>query len=219
MKHTDQHTLNLAARALAKAGFVHAYGHCSVRIDVTTFLVCAAKPMGLIDLNDTGTIVPIEGDLPDGVLGEVRIHQQVYKRRPDANAVCRTMPPNIMALAAMVRTPKPRHGFGTYFSPEIPLWADPQLIRSEPQAVGVASLLGEGRAVMMQGNGLVTVGASIEQAVVWTWYAEDMARIELEVLKTGQGMSVLTPEACAQRAIVKGRILERMWDYLTHGIK
>lgn len=219
MKHTDQYTLNLAAKALAKAGFVHAYGHCSVRIDTDTFLVCAAKPMGLIDLKDSGTIVSINGNLPEGVLGEVRIHQQVYKNRPDVNAVCRTMPPNIMALAAMARTPKPRHGFGTYFSPQIPLWADPQLIRSEPQAIGVAALLSEGRAVMMQGNGLVTAGTSIEQAVVWTWYAEDMARVELEVLKTGQDMPVLTPEACTQRATVKGRILERMWDYLTYGIK
>ncbi|PHR90882.1 MAG: class II aldolase [Robiginitomaculum sp.] len=213
-----QKKLNLAARALAKAGFVHAYGHCSTRLDADTFLVCAAKPMGLIDLAEAGTIVPIAGDLPQGVLGEVRIHQQIYKNRPDINAVCRTMPPHIMALAALARTPKPRHGFGTYFSPEIPLWNDPQLIRTMEQAIGVAGVLGDGRAVMMRGNGLVCAGADIEQAVVWTWYAEDMARIELEHLKTGLDNPVISPAACAQRAIVKGRILERMWEHLTAGI-
>ncbi len=36
-----------AARALANAGLVNAYGHCSARIDERSFLVCAAKPMGM----------------------------------------------------------------------------------------------------------------------------------------------------------------------------
>ncbi len=34
------------ARALARGGLVNAYGHCSVRLDEKSFLVCAAKPMG-----------------------------------------------------------------------------------------------------------------------------------------------------------------------------
>ena len=49
----------------------HAYGHVSARLDSETFLVCAPKPMGLIAPEDEGTVVPIEGPLPDGVLGEV----------------------------------------------------------------------------------------------------------------------------------------------------
>ena len=42
-----QRDLRIAARALARAGLVTAYGHCSVRLDADCFLVCAAKPMGL----------------------------------------------------------------------------------------------------------------------------------------------------------------------------
>lgn len=76
--NTSEHQgkLNLAARALAHAGLVHAYGHCSIRIDADCFLVCAPKPLGMIEDQDAGTIVPVEGELPDGVLGEVRIHQK-----------------------------------------------------------------------------------------------------------------------------------------------
>ena len=84
-----------AARALARGGLVHAYGHCSARIDQESFLVCAPKPMGLIEPGEDGQVVPIDGPLPDGVLGEVRIHQQIYRKRPDAGGVCRTMPPNL----------------------------------------------------------------------------------------------------------------------------
>jgi len=32
-------------RALARAGLVHAYGHCSVRLDAHHFLVSPAKPL------------------------------------------------------------------------------------------------------------------------------------------------------------------------------
>jgi len=210
-----QKKLNVAARALAHAGFVHAYGHASIRINDDSFLVCAPKPMGLITDTDKGTIVPVKGELPEGVLGEVRIHQRVYQNRADVKSVCRTMPPHIMALAALARTAKPRHGFGTYFSPELPLWPDIQLIRTDEQATGVAAQLGNGKAIMMQGNGLVTAGASIEHAVVWTWYANDMARVELEHLKTGLDNPVISHEACVARATEKGLIIERMWDYLT----
>lgn len=208
-----------AARALGRAGLVHAYGHCSARIDADTFLVCAPQPMGLIAPGEAGTVVPVDGPLPDGVLGEVRIHQQIYRRRPGVGGVCRTMPPNVMALSTMRRTPKPRHGFGSYFAPEPPLWDDPQLIRSDAQAAGVAELLGGGRAVVMRGNGAVTAGESLEQAVVFTWYLEDAARVELEVLRCGlaDGAPTLGAQEAKARTVGTGRIYERMWDYLSAG--
>jgi ribulose-5-phosphate 4-epimerase/fuculose-1-phosphate aldolase len=72
-----------AARALARHGLVNAYGHCSARIDDKAFLVCPPKPMGLIEPEEDCTTVQIDAPLPKGVLGEVRVHQQIYKRRRD----------------------------------------------------------------------------------------------------------------------------------------
>lgn len=213
----QQKKVRVFARALGRAGYVHAYGHCSLRLDTDHFLVCAAKPMGLIEPGEDGTVVPVTGDLPEGVLGEVRIHQYIYQNRPDVGSVCRTMPPNVMALSALHGIAKPRHGFGTYFSPEVPMWDDPQLIRSAPQAEGVADLIGDGRAVIMRGNGLVTAGESAEQALTWVFYAEDMCRVELEAMKAGSDAPVIPHGECEKRATVKGMIIERMWDYLTHG--
>ncbi len=208
-----------AARALARAGLVHAYGHCSARIDAGSFLVCAPNPMGMIGPGEAGAVVPVDGPLPDGVLGEVRIHQRFYQRRPDVGGVCRSMPPNVMALSTMRRTPRPRHGFGAYFAPGPGLWDDPQLIRTDEQAVGVAEQLGDNRAVVMRGNGAVTAGESLEQAVVFTWYLEDAARVELEVMRCGEydTAPTLGDEEAAARAVGTGRIYERMWDYLTDG--
>src|SRR5690606_5588635 len=145
----EQARVRVAARALARAGLAHAYGHCSLRLDAGHFLVCAARPMGLIAPDEPGVVVPVHGELPAGVLGEVRIHQQIYRARPEVGGVARTMPPTVMALSAARVTPAPRHGMGSYFWPAVPLWDDPLLVRSDAQALGVARALGEAAAVVI----------------------------------------------------------------------
>jgi len=208
-----------AARALGRHGLAHAYGHVSARIDAGTFLVCAAEPMGLIAPGRRGTVVKVDGDLPDGVLGEVRIHREIYRRRPEIGGVARTMPPKIMSLSTLRLTPKARHGLGCYFYPAIPLWDDPLLIRADAAAGRLAAQMGDTFAIVMRGNGLVTAGESLREAVVLAWYAEDAARVEMDVLAAGGAGSpaLLNEEDAAIRATWSGRILERMWDYLTFG--
>jgi len=211
--------VRVAARALARANLVHAYGHCSSRLDDDHFLVCAARPMGLIEPGEAGAAVPVHGELPDGVLGEVRIHQHIYRTRPDVRGVVRSMPPAVMTLSSARVTPRPRHGMGSYFSPAVALWDDPQLVRSDAQARGVAEALGAARAVAMRGNGAVVAAESLMHAVVLTWYLEDAARIELQLRSAGlaDGAPTLAPEEAAARAVGTGRIYERMWEYLTAG--
>ena len=99
-----QRKLRVAARALGNAGLVHAYGHCSIRLDSKHFLTCAPEPMRTITPEENGSTVPIEGPLPEGVLGEVRIHQHIYRLNPGVNAVCRIMPPNVMTLTTNRRS-------------------------------------------------------------------------------------------------------------------
>ncbi|WLD65499.1 class II aldolase/adducin family protein [Pseudomonas sp. OVF7] len=216
---SQQAEVRVAARALAKAGFVHAYGHCSLRLDAEHFLVCAAKPMGLIQPGEPGTVVPIHGPLPEGVLGEVRIHQQIYQRRPEVNAVIRSMPMQVMSLSCAGLTPKLRHGMGAYFHAGVPLWDDPQLLRDDAQAAALAELLGRSQALVMRGNGAIVVGGSLVEVLTLNFYLEDAARIELQLLAAGVAdhAPLLSHAEAQQRATNSGRIFERMWDYLTAG--
>ncbi|WP_306028288.1 class II aldolase/adducin family protein [Stappia sp. MMSF_3263] len=209
-------TVRLAARALARAGLVHAYGHCSARIDAERFLVCPAEPMGLIAPGAECTEVPVHGPLPEGVLGEVRLHQQIYRRRPEAGGVVRFMGPSAMALGATSTVPAMRHGFGTYFAPAVGLWDDVQLIRDDARARGAIDAMGEGAGLLMRGNGAVTAGASLQEATVLAWYLEDMCRVELAARAAGliEAPAISQAEA-AERATRAGRIVERMWDHLT----
>lgn len=211
--------LGLAARALARAGLVHAYGHCSARLDAENFLVCAAKPMGAIEPGESGTIVPVLGALPTGVLGEVRIHQAIYQRRPEIGAVCRIMPPQTMVLSLMRRTPRPRHGFGAYFAPAPAYWDDPRLLRDDEAAGRLADALGHKAAIVMRANGAVVVGGDLVQAVALSWFLEEAARVEtaLAQLRADGDDTLLTAEETIARQVTDGRVYERMWEHLTHG--
>lgn len=207
--------IRVASRAVARAGLAHAYGHCSLRLDANSFLVSSAKPLGLMNSSDTGVRVPIDGPLPPEVLGEVRIHQQVYRRRDDVGGIVRFQSPKIVSLSALGRTPLVRHGPGSYFAPQPPFWRDPRLVRDDARASAVAATLDRARAIVLRGNGAVAVGASLQEACVLAWYLEDAARVELDVLASGVPGPTFDEDECAARATLQGRIFERMWDWLT----
>ena len=207
--------VKVAARAIARAGLAHAYGHCSVRLDAHHCLVSPAKPMGLVGDADVPIRVAIDGPLPAEVLGEVRIHQQVYRRRPEVRGIVRFQSPKLVSLSALGHTPRVHHGFGSYFAPQPPLWRDPRLVRDDARAAEVASLLGAARAIVLRGNGAVAVGGSLQEACVLSWYLEDAARVELDVLASGIPGLVFDADESAARATMQGRIFERMWDWLT----
>jgi HCOMODA/2-hydroxy-3-carboxy-muconic semialdehyde decarboxylase len=212
---TDARRIRLAARALARAGLVHAYGHCSLRIDSDCFIVSPPKPLGLIGSGDSPVLVPTTGALPPNALPEVVVHQHIYRRRGDVHGIARFQSPNLTALSTLGLTPRARHGFGAYFAPCPPLYPDPRLVRDPASAAALVEQLGATRGIVMRGNGTVTVGSSIEEAVVMAWYLEDAARVELAVRSTGLDGDEFTPAEVADRAITKGRLIERMWDWLT----
>lgn len=204
------------ARALGQNGLSGPFGHCSVRLDPAHFLVCAPRPMGLIGIGEKGSVVNVVGALPADVLGEVRMHQQIYRRRPEVGAICRFISPQITALAAMGRTPQARHGFGSYFAPGVPLWTSASLIRNDAAAGQAAELMGQRPALFLSVNGALTAAETPERAVALAYFLEDAARVELVALSTGLETRgpVLEPEVASERATWDGRIAERVWEFL-----
>jgi HCOMODA/2-hydroxy-3-carboxy-muconic semialdehyde decarboxylase len=210
--------VRIAGRALARAGLVHAYGHCSARVDDYRFLVSPMRPLGLVGAGEPCVEVPTDGPLPPGAAGEVRIHQAVYRARPDVGGICRAQPPNVMTLSVARTTPRARHGFSSYFAPAPPLWDDPALVRDEAAAARVAETLGDHAAVVLRGNGALTVGATLEEATVLAWYLEDSARVELDLRKIAgsrRRFSELSAAEAARRSTWEGGLLDRMWAFLT----
>lgn len=210
--------LRIAGRTISRAGLAHAYGHCSLRLDDRHFLVSPSKPLGLSREGDHCHVLHVDEPIPAHVLGEVRIHREIYRRRPDVGGIVRAMPPHVMTLGACGLLPLPRHGFGAYFDNALELWDDPQLLREDDAAAALAVQLGGGRAILMRGNGCVVTGDTIEQAIVLTWYLEDMSRIEIGARALACPYAkILTTAECQQRATWAGAICERMFQHLSHG--
>lgn len=212
----QQKTLQQAARALGKLGLVHAYGHCSIRLDDDHFLVCAPLPMGCIG-DELGTIININGPFPDGVLGEVRIHQAMYRARPNIGGICRILPPNVMTLSTQSLVPSPRHGIGAYFYPKPVLWKDPRLVRNEKDAKEMASRLGDGNVVVMRGNGAVIASDNIKTSVMLGYFLEDAARIELDIRRCGFApeTGLLNKAEIKDRQVWSGGVVSRFWKWAT----
>ncbi len=225
MPHSEAETdaalkVRLAARALARHGLVNAYGHVSARIDEGRFLVSPPRPLGSVDVGEECKIVPIDGEFLEGVLGEVRVHREIYHRRPEVGGVCRFLSPSVVALSALGETPRVLHGHGSYFAPAAPLWPDVQLIRDDERATKLVETMGDSAAVVMRGNGAVTAGETIEEAAAFAFFLEDAARIEIALLGAGPaGRRPLeySAEEATRRSTKAGGIIERMWRFLCDG--
>jgi HCOMODA/2-hydroxy-3-carboxy-muconic semialdehyde decarboxylase len=217
MNATAQMDVRKAARAMARAGLSTAFGHCSVRLDADSFLVCRAGALSTIRPGESGSVVPVSGILPEGVLGEVRIHQQIYARRPEIGGICRFTSPNVTAVSALGRAPRIRHVFGAMFAPEVRYSDDIRLMRDDAIAAQVAHVMGESPGIIMRGIGAVTAGADIKQALCLAWFLEDMSRLELAVLSSGQAdqAPVYTGDEAVGLSGWAGQVAERAWDHLT----
>jgi HCOMODA/2-hydroxy-3-carboxy-muconic semialdehyde decarboxylase len=214
----QQRLVQQAARALGRSGLVHAYGHCSLKLDEEHLLVCASRPMGIVG-DDPGTIVPLNGSLPEGVLGEVRAHQAIYRWRPDVKAICRIMPPALMSLSTLSIVPRARHGIGAYFHPGPAFWPDPRLLRDAAAAEAVAERLANHNAIVLRGNGAIVVADSLQKAVTLSWFLEDTARVERDVRAIGSSPleGLLEAQEIEARQGFAGGVVERMWAWLTEG--
>lgn len=201
-----------AGRALAAERLVTAFGHVSARTSAGAARITPPQPLGSLRGDTRLLELSLERDeLPPGAPGEAWIHWAVYRARPDVNAVCRAQPSCATACGVGGRPIRALHGQGAFLGKEVPVHEDARLVRSQELGVAVAERLGGGSAVLLRGNGAVTVGATVGEAVARMWVLEASARINL----AAPDAHPLDPEEFAAWAQVAPEILERIWRYLT----
>jgi HCOMODA/2-hydroxy-3-carboxy-muconic semialdehyde decarboxylase len=191
-----------AARALARHGLVDAFGHVSARVG-ETFAMTAPEPLGTVD-----RVVEIAVDadeLPEVAPKEAWIHAEIYRRRPDVGGICRAQPASVNATATI----RARHGQGAFVGLSVPVHDDARLVRTRELGATVATTLGDGDAIVLRGNGAVTVAASPGIAMALMYVLEASARINV-VGKARQ----LSDEECASWRAAAPELLERLWSHL-----
>jgi ribulose-5-phosphate 4-epimerase/fuculose-1-phosphate aldolase len=201
------------ARALATHGLVDAFGHLSARSGAE-LLMTPPVPLGAVA--DATALVHLPGDadgLPDGVPREAWIHRCIYARRADVGAICRAQPPSVLACSAAGVGIRALHGQGAFLGAEVALHDDATLVRDRPRGESVAAALGAGHAVVLRGNGAVTVGASPGLAVARMYVLEASARLNLAAASSGTPVALDAAELRAWEAVAE-EILGRLWAHL-----
>jgi len=173
-----------AARIVAGARLVEAFGHVSARCE-GGFLLTATAPLGrqtaasIHRLDGDGTVV-VAGSSGDGVPLEAPLHAAVYAARPDVGAICRTHSAAAVAWGVRGAVPPLLHGLGG-LSGAVATWGDDSdLVVTAAQGEAAAAALGAADCLLVQANGNVATGATIEQATVRAWFLEERARVALE---------------------------------------
>ena|GEM_PF-304456 len=138
---------------------------------------------------------------------EAPIYTQIFKARPDVQAIAHAHAPMCIVLSLADRTVAAVHMQSIPFEQGVPFYARPIHIKDDAEGADLARILGQGRAVIIKAHGLVTAGKSIDEACMTALYLERTAKIQ--VLAHAIGFAGPTAEFVAEMANSKEILLNR----------
>jgi ribulose-5-phosphate 4-epimerase/fuculose-1-phosphate aldolase len=157
-----------------------------------------------------------EGELPRGAPAEAWAPLALYRARPEAAAIARAQPPGAFAAAAAVSMMVPLHGQAAWLGESVPVYDDAALLRSAERAGRAAGCLPDGEALLLRGNGALTLGAAPGLAVARMWLLGAACDVYLKAL-AASGANPVTPLSAGEIAswrAVSGELLPRLWEHL-----
>ncbi len=192
-----------AGRVLYQQGLTDYLGHCSARVPGTDRVVIKPKHSKTVrspgDLGpDDMIVIDLDGNLIEGSdapPSECFIHTEIYRARPDVQAVVHTHQRAATLLGIIgaellpvLHVPAVLTDGGT-----ISTWPCPQLVTGPELGRKVAAALGTAGLCHLQGHGIVSVAADIRRAAVTAVALEQLAEANLTILQTGLSPRVITP--------------------------
>ena len=202
-----------AARVVSALGLVTAYGHVSARSGAAMLITPAADLAGV---TGPGVIeVPLTATaLPPGAPAEAWAHLALYQARRDAGAIARAQPPGAFAAAAVTAALPALHGQGAWLGASVPVHDSALLLRSADLAARAARSLPEGEALLLRGNGALTLGATPGIAVTRMWLLSVACDTFLAARPAGPVQPLSAAEITSWRA-VQDELLPRLWQHLS----
>ncbi len=212
-----------AGRVLALEGQGdYVAGHISARLpdEPNRFLMKPAG-IGLEEMRPDNIItVDIEGRRVDGTMprhNEVFIHSEVLRARPDVNAVVHTHPIHAVAFSSLDKPLLAVGNDASWFVGHLPIFSETtDLIVDQPRGKAVARCLGPHAALILRNHGIVTAGASIEEAVWVALKLEKACRMQLLAESAGGPKLVVEGDDLAKKAkrSNRGDLHRNVFDYL-----
>lgn len=212
-----------AGRILSDKKLVEGFGHVSARIPGTElFLItpriglALVQPADLLTLNLRGEVV--EGRHPAPF--EAWLHTAIMNAKPRVNAITRIHARAANIFSVTDRSLVPVHNHGSFFAGGVPVFPTPDLISTQELGDDVSRALGDEPAILLRGNGQVTVGRTIPEAVMMAIYLEEAAEILYGALQIGRPVPLSTSESKQRQIEALPPVdMERAWNFFKHRIE
>lgn len=211
-------TIARAVRVCHAAGIMGVDGHVSMRDDGDPNVLWINDRHGSRSTLRVAGVVPVDlrsgTRIGDGVEppSEVHIHLAVYRRRADVRAIVHAHPTAVLTLSATGAVERPSTSVGTFLPGDgAPVFDSPVLVNTPPRGEALANALGAAPAAILRQHGAVTVGGSVEEAVVRMICLEDNARKQAGATRAG-GVRFLAGGELATLAVENwGNAVEKFW--------
>ncbi|MEQ8696475.1 MAG: aldolase [Bauldia litoralis] len=215
-----EEALALAARILAADGHASGLaGQVTARAEAGGYWTL---PLGLgFDEATPDCLLRVDDDIRtlagDGIANPaVRFHAWIYRARPDVRCIVHTHPPAASALSMIGRPLVSAHMDAMMLYDDcawLPEWPGVPIADEEGRLISEA--LGSKRSILLAHHGLLTTGASIEEATYLAYYLERAARLQLDAEAVGP-ITPVDPEFGRQAHdfLLKPEIVAATFDYL-----
>jgi ribulose-5-phosphate 4-epimerase/fuculose-1-phosphate aldolase len=212
-----------AHRILADQGVLDAYGHVSIRHpgNPNRYLISRAMSPANVTAADI-----MEFDLDSNPVDqhgrsmflERFIHGEIYKMRPDVNAVIHSHSPAVIPFSISNVPMRPVSQTASFLYVGVPVFeirdaggTTDMLVRNGVLAKALAATLGSKPVALMRGHGNVVVGPNVKRATIRAVYTEVNARLQTIALGLGGPVNYVSPEEGALRDKNPGEE-GRAWD-------
>jgi ribulose-5-phosphate 4-epimerase/fuculose-1-phosphate aldolase len=212
----NEKELNIAAEILEwEIGDL--WGHVGVRLPDDRGIAVRmfrrperGKKAWLVHFDYTLTKLSGVGTIPR----ESVIYTEIFKARPDVNAVVHCHPAMCIALSLADKPIDWVHMQSSRFNGGTPIFPRPIYILDPEEGAAIAATLGKASAVMIKGHGIVTVGATIDEATITALYMERTAKI-MAVARL-HGYQGPTPESLDTQSESRKKLFRRPRDEMFH---
>jgi L-ribulose-5-phosphate 4-epimerase len=206
-----------AAKILSNERLVQGFGHVSARIpNSDLFFITPRISLSLVAEQDLLT-VNLKGEVVKGnhpTPFETPLHTAIMNEMETVNAVARIHARVANMFSVTDRKLEPVHNHGSFFAGGVPVFQKPDLISTPELGREVVAALGNRPALLLRGNGQVTVGRTIAEAVMMAIYLEEAAEILAGALQIGKPIPLTSDESATRQIEALPPVdMERAWNF------
>lgn len=217
--------LVLANHILADQGIVDAFGHVSVRSakNPNRYFISRSRAPQLVGADDI-----MEYDLEDNAIDargrssylERFIHSEIYKARPDVQAVVHTHSQAVIPFTVSSVPLRPISHMAGFLIKDVPVFEireaggneTDMLVRNKSLGAALAKKMGKATVVLLRGHGDTVVGNTLKTAVLHAIYTDVNARLQTQAIQLGGKVTYLNEVEAAKIGEINDQQIDRPWD-------